>query len=54
MINKICDNNYLLINYNSSFTKIMFSKILSRFLGDHLNCTVSKQAVDGAESVVNV
>ena len=36
------------------FAKIMFPKIIGRYIEDHPNCTVGKQAVHGAESDVNI
>ena len=50
------EQNYNMSNElcNLSFTKIMFPIILGRFVEDHLNCTVGKQAVDGAESAVKL
>ena len=40
--------------YTLSFAKIMFPKIIGRYIEDHPNCTVGKQAVHGAESDVNI
>lgn len=40
--------------YTLSFAKIMFPKIIGRYIEDHPNCTAGKQAVHGAESDVNI